>query len=69
MTTERTMPADAVRAAIEAGQERLRALLPALTDDGVREPSELPGWSRAHVLSHIEGVALALARQARCAVS
>ncbi len=65
MTTERTMPAEAVRAAIEAGQERLRALLPALTDDGVREPSELPGWSRAHVLSHIEGVGLALARQAR----
>ncbi|MFG2832236.1 maleylpyruvate isomerase family mycothiol-dependent enzyme [Streptomyces sp. NPDC048434] len=68
MTTERTLPAEAVRAAIEAGQERLRVLLPALTDDGVREPSELPGWSRAHVLSHIEGVALALARQARFAL-
>ncbi|MFE1174949.1 maleylpyruvate isomerase family mycothiol-dependent enzyme [Streptomyces sp. NPDC058773] len=64
-TTERTMTAEAVRAEVGAGQERLRALLPALTDDGVREPSELPGWSRAHVLSHIEGVALALARQAR----
>ncbi|MGW1790294.1 maleylpyruvate isomerase family mycothiol-dependent enzyme [Streptomyces tubercidicus] len=67
-TTEHRMPAEAVRAAIEEGQERLRALLPALTDDGVREPSELPGWSRAHVLSHIEGVALALARQARYAL-
>ncbi len=68
MTTEHTMPAEAIRAAIEAGQERLRALLPALTDEEVREPSELPDWSRAHVLSHIEGVGLALARQARYAL-
>lgn len=28
----------------------------------------MPGWSRAHVLSHIEGVGLALARQARYAL-
>ncbi|MDT0456670.1 maleylpyruvate isomerase family mycothiol-dependent enzyme [Streptomyces sp. DSM 41527] len=62
------LPAEAVRAATETGRERLRALLPALTDDEVREPSELPGWTRAHVLSHIEGVALALARQARYAL-
>ncbi|MFF8788269.1 maleylpyruvate isomerase family mycothiol-dependent enzyme [Streptomyces sp. NPDC015125] len=62
------LPAEAVRAAIVAGQERLCALLPALTDDAVREPGELPGWTRAHVLSHIEGVAVALARQARYAL-
>ncbi|MGW3012375.1 maleylpyruvate isomerase family mycothiol-dependent enzyme [Streptomyces sp. NPDC001219] len=64
-TTEYARTAEVVWAGIEAGQERLRALLPALTDEAAREPSELPGWSRAHVLSHIEGVGLALARQAR----
>lgn len=68
MTGTHTLPAEAVRAATETGQERLRALLPALTDEGVREPSELPGWTRAHVLSHVEGVGLALARQARYAL-
>nr|WP_280922023.1 maleylpyruvate isomerase N-terminal domain-containing protein [Streptomyces decoyicus] len=68
VTHEHALPAEAVRAAVETGQERLRALLPGLGDDGVREPSELPGWSRAHVLSHLEGVALALARQARYAL-
>ncbi|MCZ1011165.1 maleylpyruvate isomerase family mycothiol-dependent enzyme [Streptomyces lydicus] len=62
------LPAETVRAAIGTGQERLCALLPGLTDAGVREPSELPGWTRAHVLSHLEGVALALARQARYAL-
>ncbi|MCK7624855.1 maleylpyruvate isomerase family mycothiol-dependent enzyme [Streptomyces sp. RS10V-4] len=60
--------AAAVRAAVAAGQERLRALLPGLTDPAVREPSALPGWSRAHVLSHIEGIGLAMARQARAAL-
>lgn len=53
--------------ALAAGQERLRALLPGLTEESVRAPSPLPGWSRGHVLSHIEGVGLALARQARYA--
>ncbi|WP_329129341.1 maleylpyruvate isomerase family mycothiol-dependent enzyme [Streptomyces sp. NBC_01476] len=55
-------------AALDAGQRRLRELLPGLTDDVTRAPSALPGWSRAHVLSHIEGVGLALARQARYAL-
>lgn len=60
-------PAD-LRAALTAGQDRLRALLPALTEEGVRAPSALPGWTRGHVLTHIEGVGLALARQARYAL-
>ncbi|MER0478380.1 maleylpyruvate isomerase family mycothiol-dependent enzyme [Streptomyces sp. Edi2] len=68
MTETHAQQAEAIRAAVETGQERLRALLPALTDDAVRGPSELPGWTRAHVLSHIEGVARALARQARYAL-
>ena len=32
---------------------RLIASASALTDDQLREPSLLPGWSRGHVLSHI----------------
>lgn len=68
VTETHVQQAEAIRAAVETGQERLRALLPALTDDAVRGPSELPGWTRAHVLSHIEGVARALARQARYAL-
>ncbi|WP_308012145.1 maleylpyruvate isomerase family mycothiol-dependent enzyme [Actinacidiphila acidipaludis] len=61
-----TTPA-ALQSALTAGQDRLRALLPALTEEEVRGPSTLPGWTRGHVLSHIEGVGLALARQARYA--
>lgn len=33
--------------------ERLAATAAALSDEQVREPSLLPGWSRAHVLTHI----------------
>jgi maleylpyruvate isomerase len=53
--------------ALDAGQARLRELLAGLTDDAARGPSALPGWTRGHVLTHIEGVGLALARQARYA--
>ncbi|MEV6108095.1 maleylpyruvate isomerase family mycothiol-dependent enzyme [Streptomyces sp. NPDC051940] len=53
---------------ILAGQDRLGELVEGLTDEAVREPSALPGWSRAHVLSHLEGIGRALARQARHAV-
>lgn len=60
-------PAD-LQAALAAGQTRLRGLLAGLTEDAVREPSTLPGWTRGHVLTHIEGVGLALARQARYAL-
>ncbi|MET1065497.1 MAG: maleylpyruvate isomerase family mycothiol-dependent enzyme [Arthrobacter sp.] len=34
-----------------------------LTDQDVRAPSELPGWTRGHVLAHISGIANAMARQ------
>lgn len=37
------------------------------TDDSVAAPSELPGWTRGHVLAHIAGIADALARQAELA--
>ncbi|CAL9588570.1 hypothetical protein SUDANB95_05148 [Actinosynnema sp. ALI-1.44] len=43
---------------------RLGVLVADLTDDRVREPSVLPGWTRGHVLAHIAGVTEAMARQA-----
>lgn len=57
-----------LQAALTAGQSRLRGLLTGLTEDAARAPSALPGWTRGHVLTHIEGVGLALARQARYAL-
>jgi maleylpyruvate isomerase len=38
-----------------------------LNDDSVREASGLPGWSRGHVLAHLDGNALGLGRLARWA--
>lgn len=55
-------------AALHAAQQRLRGLVAGLTEDAARAPSALPGWTRGHVLTHIEGVGLALARQARYAL-
>lgn len=66
MAVTTTSPAE-LTTALTAGHARLRALLPGLTEQAVRAPSALPGWTRAHVLTHIEGVGLALARQARYA--
>lgn len=34
-----------------------------LDDTAVAAPSELPGWSRGHVLAHLAGIANAMARQ------
>ena len=41
---------------------RYLAAIEDLTDDDVRAPSLLPGWTRAHVISHISRNADALAR-------
>jgi maleylpyruvate isomerase len=38
---------------IDAAIDRLLTTASALSDDQVREPSLLPGWSRGHVLTHI----------------
>jgi maleylpyruvate isomerase len=50
------------------GHERLRIALAELTEGKERGPSRLPDWTRAHVLSHIEGIGRALTRQARYAL-
>lgn len=57
-----------LQGALTAGQDHLRRLLAGLTEDAARAPSALPGWTRGHLLSHVEGVARALARQARYAL-
>jgi maleylpyruvate isomerase len=36
-----------------AAQQRLHDTIASLTDDDVRRPSLLPGWSIAHVLTHV----------------
>ena len=34
-----------------------------LTEEDVKAPSELPGWTRGHVLAHVAGIANAMTRQ------
>src|SRR6478752_1176141 len=38
-----------------------------LGDQDVQAASELPGWTRGHVLAHLAGIANAMARQAEFA--
>lgn len=40
-------------AAIDAASERLMTTAAKLTDQDLREPSRLPGWTRGHVLAHL----------------
>jgi maleylpyruvate isomerase len=47
-----------------AGTEFLDRLVGTLPDDALREPSALPGWTRAHVLAHVARNAEALTRLA-----
>lgn len=46
---------------------RYLAALTVLTDEDVRAPSALPGWTRAHVITHLARNADALARVLRAA--
>lgn len=43
--------------AVDAATQRLEAVVTGLTDDELRAPSLLPGWSRATVLTHLRHVA------------
>jgi maleylpyruvate isomerase len=53
------MPEVPVRAAVA----RLDAVLDGLDEAAARGPSALPGWSRGHVLTHLENFSRALTRQ------
>lgn len=48
---------------LDAAAAALQEHITSLTDDDVRAPSRLPGWSRGHVLAHVAGVADGMARQ------
>lgn len=39
------------------------AIAAKFTEQDIKAPSELPGWTRGHVLAHITGIANAMARQ------
>jgi len=45
---------------IEAATRRLLGTIHGLSDDDVRQPSLLPGWTRGHVLTHLARGAEAL---------
>jgi maleylpyruvate isomerase len=47
-------------ARVDAATERLLDTVRRFSDDDVRRPSLLPGWTRAHVLAHLVGGAGAL---------
>lgn len=58
-----------LRLKVLASCTRLTRLLRDLSDDDVRAPSALPGWTRGHVLAHIAGITDAVARQAENAIA
>ncbi|HEY5155071.1 MAG TPA: maleylpyruvate isomerase N-terminal domain-containing protein, partial [Acidimicrobiales bacterium] len=47
------MRPDEVIEASEAAHRRLLASVDGLGDEQMAEPSSLPGWTRAHVISHL----------------
>jgi len=62
-------PPSAVREAVRAGHGRLITLVAGLGEEQARGASDLPGWSRAHVLTHLTDLARAFTRQTRAALA
>jgi maleylpyruvate isomerase len=58
---------DTARSWWAQGEQAVAEALDRLTDDQLREPSTLPGWSRAHVLAHLARNADALVNLCRWA--
>ncbi|GER24453.1 maleylpyruvate isomerase [Zafaria cholistanensis] len=58
----RITPTD-LAGAVHDAAENFRRTVDRLEDAAFRTPSALPGWSKAHVLAHTDGVLRALARQ------
>jgi len=56
--TPETLPAELHKAA-----DTVIRLLSKMDESSVAEPSELPGWTRGHVLAHLTGISNAMARQ------
>jgi maleylpyruvate isomerase len=53
MADESASSPDQQREQVRAATDRLLATAARLTDEQVRAPSPLPGWSRGHVLTHL----------------
>jgi maleylpyruvate isomerase len=56
------MPEQDVQSAVDVSTDLVLASLAALTEAQLREPSALPGWTRAHVVTHLARSAEALVR-------
>lgn len=54
---------------LRSGTDHVIAVVARLTDDELRAPSALPGWSRAHVVGHLARNAEALTRLAAWAAT
>ncbi|WP_159707221.1 maleylpyruvate isomerase family mycothiol-dependent enzyme [Arthrobacter sp. 18067] len=54
---------DALPAELHKAAGTVTRLLAKLDDSSVAEPSELPAWTRGHVLAHLAGISNAMARQ------
>ncbi len=54
---------EALPAELHKAAGTVTRLLAKLDDSSVAEPSELPGWTRGHVLAHLTGISNAMARQ------
>ncbi|MFW0775537.1 maleylpyruvate isomerase family mycothiol-dependent enzyme [Paenarthrobacter nitroguajacolicus] len=54
---------DALPAELHKAAGTVTRLLSKMDESSVSEPSELPGWTRGHVLAHLAGISNAMARQ------
>lgn len=52
---------------ISAAAARFLELVEPLSADWLRAPSQLPDWTRSHVVVHVAGICAALSRQIECA--
>ncbi|WP_170323582.1 maleylpyruvate isomerase family mycothiol-dependent enzyme [Cryptosporangium phraense] len=60
--TSSTYDLPAAVANVPLAQERFFGTIATLTDAEIREPSVLPGWSRAHVIAHVSRQGAAMVR-------
>ena len=54
---------DALLAELHKAADVVASTAAKFTDEDIKAPSALPGWSRGHVLAHLEGISHAMARQ------
>ncbi|MET1036455.1 MAG: maleylpyruvate isomerase family mycothiol-dependent enzyme [Arthrobacter sp.] len=58
-----TLSPPALTAFVREAVDGLRSAIGSLEGAAMAEPSALPGWTRAHVVAHVDGVSRAIARQ------